>query len=104
MLATLERTPLGLRLAWYDPATGVPSGSVPVAHAASPELTANDQLVVFHVGRSLHGVDVTTHRVRTLGTTAATPIGLSLEGGRLAWAENVNGVGRIRALYVRGHG
>ena len=104
VLATLEQTPLGTRVAWYDPGSGAPVGSVPVAQAVSPELTASDQLVVFHVGRSLHGVDVTTHRVRTLGTTAATPIGLSLEGGRLAWAENVNGVGRIRALYVRGHG
>jgi len=31
VLATLERTPLGLRLAWYAPGTGSPSGSVPVA-------------------------------------------------------------------------
>jgi hypothetical protein len=104
VLATLEQTPLGLRLAWYVPETGAPSGSVPVARAASPELTATDQLIVFRVGRSLRAVDVTTHSVRTLGATAAPPIGLSLEGGRLAWAENVNGTGRIRALYVRGHG
>ena len=104
VLATLERTPLGLRLAWYDPATGAPSGSVPVAHAASPELTASDQLVVFHVGRALRAVDVATHQVRTIGRSAALPIGLSLEGGRLAWADNVNGTGRIRALYIRGHG
>jgi hypothetical protein len=104
VLATLEQTPLGVRLAWYVPETGAPSGSVPVADTASPELTASDQLIVFRVGRSLSAVDVTTHRVRTLGTTAAPPIGLSLEGGRLAWAENVKGIGRIRALYVRGHG
>lgn len=104
VLATLERTPLGLRLAWYDPQTGVPSGSIPVAHAASPELTASDQLIVFHVGRSLRAVDVATSSVRTLGKAAATPIGLSLEGGRLAWADNVRGTGRIRALYIRGHG
>src|SRR5436305_2772029 len=38
VLATLERTPLGLRLAWYVPETGAPSGSVPVADGASPEL------------------------------------------------------------------
>jgi hypothetical protein len=104
VLATLEQTPVGLRLAWYDPETGAPSSAVPVARTASPELTANDQLIVFRVGRTLRAVDITTHRVRTLGTTAALPIGLSLEGGRLAWAENVNGTGRIRALYVRGHG
>jgi hypothetical protein len=32
------------------------------------------------------------------------PIGVSLAGSRLAWAENVNGHGRIRALYVNGRG
>src|SRR2546423_7086079 len=104
MLATLDRTAPGLRLVWYDPQTGAPSGSVPVPNTASPELTASDQLVVFHVGRSLRAVDVGTHSVRTLGTAASAPIGLSLEGGRLAWADNVKGTGRIRALYIRGHG
>ena len=100
----LEQTPLGLRLVWYEPDTGAPSGSVAVSRATSPDVTATDQLVVFHIGRSLRAVDVVTHQVRKLGTTAAPPIGLSLEGGRLAWAENVNGNGRIRALYIRGHG
>ena len=104
VLATLERTALGLRVAWYDPGTGAPQGSVAVSPAASPEVTASDQLVVFHVGTSLRAVDVATHQLRVLGRAAAAPIGLSLEGGRLAWAENVNGSGRIRALYVRGHG
>jgi hypothetical protein len=32
---------------------------------------------------------------------AATPIGLSIEGRRVAWAENVGGRGRIRAFTVR---
>jgi hypothetical protein len=104
VLATLEQTPLGLRLAWYAPDTGTPAGSVAVSHATSPEVTASDQLVVFHIGRLLRAVDVATHDIRKLGTTAAPPIGLSLEGGRLAWADNVNGTGRIRALYIRGHG
>jgi hypothetical protein len=103
-LATLERTALGLRLAWYDPATGAPGGSVSVPQATSPELTASDQLVVFHVGRSLRAVDLVTHAIRVLGRASVPPIGLSLEGGRLAWAENINGTGRIRALYVRGRG
>ncbi|MFN2470628.1 MAG: hypothetical protein ABR583_06495 [Gaiellaceae bacterium] len=49
--------------------------------------------IVFRVGRS----------IRLLGggelaRAAATPIGFSLEGGRLAWAENVKGRGRIRTL------
>jgi hypothetical protein len=42
--------------------------------------------------------------VTTLTEAAGTPIGLSLEGTRLAWAENVGGRGRIRALLVAGRG
>ena len=36
VLATLEQSPLGLRLAWYAPSTGALSGSVAVPHATSP--------------------------------------------------------------------
>jgi hypothetical protein len=98
VIATLERTPIGLRLAWYARDTGAPSGSIPVAATASPELTAGDRLIVYHVGRSIRAVDVVTHRARTLARAAAPPIGLSLEGARLAWAENLQGSARIRAL------
>jgi hypothetical protein len=104
MLATLERTPLGLRLAWYTPSTGAPVGSVPVSIATSPELAISDRLAVFHVGRSIRAVELDTGRVRTLTRAATEPIGLSLEGSRVAWAENPKGNGRIRALYVAGRG
>lgn len=104
VLATLERTPLGVRLAWYDPGTGAVRGAVPVPKTTAASLTASDELVVFHVGRSLRAVNVTTHRVRVLATAAALPIGVSLEGSRLAWAENLPRVARIRALYVNGKG
>jgi hypothetical protein len=104
VLALLERTKAGMHVTWYDAATGKPTGSVPVPSATSPELTASDQLIVFRVGRSIRAANVVTHRVTTLTEAAATPIGLSLEGTRLAWAENVAGRGRIRALFVGGRG
>ena len=99
VLATLERTPLGLRLAWYSPKTGLPAGSAPVAIATSPALSVSDKLAVFHVGRSIRGVEIATGRVRTFVTAAAPPIGLSVEGDRIAWAENLKHVARIRAFY-----
>lgn len=104
VLATLERTPLGVALAWYDPASGARRGSVPVSARVAPELTASDQLIVYRVGRSIRAVNTRTSKVSTLARAAAAPIGLSLEGSRLAWAENVRGKGRIRAVYVRGRG
>jgi hypothetical protein len=100
VLASLERTPLGLRLAWYSPGSGLPIGSAPVALATSPELTASDRLVVFHIGRSIRAVEIATGRIKTLITAAAPPIGLSLEGSRLAWAENLKHGARVRALHV----
>jgi hypothetical protein len=104
VLATLERTRLGLRLAWYDRATGHISGSIPVPKATAPQLTTSDRVVVYRVGRTLRGVSTASHRVRLLARAATAPIGLSLEGTRLAWAENIGRTARIRALYVRGSG
>ena len=104
VLATLERTPLGLRLAWYDAETGRARGSIPVPKTTSPSLTASDQLIVFRVGLSIRGVSVTTHRSRLIAKATTAPVGLSLEGGRLAWAENLKGLSRIRAVYVTGRG
>ena len=104
VLATLERSALGLRIAWYNPANGTLLGSVPVPKNTSPELSANNQLIVFRVGRSIRAAELSSHAVHTLTTAAATPIGLSVEGSRVAWAENVKGRGRIRALYINGRG
>lgn len=104
LLATLERTPLGLRLAWYDRATGRAGGSIPVPTRTTSALSATDRFVVFRVGRSIRAVSTSTHRLRTLARAAATPVGLSIDGNRVAWAENLRGGARIRALYVTGNG
>jgi hypothetical protein len=100
VLAALEQTPRGLRLAWYSPSTGAAAGSVAVPAGTAPELSANDQTIVFRVGRSIRAVDVASRRTRRLARAASTPVGVSLERNRLAWAENVKGKGRIRAVSV----
>jgi hypothetical protein len=101
LLAALERTPTGLRLNWYDPISGTRNASVPVPPNTAPELAATDKLIVFRVGRSIRSVTAGSNRVTVLARAAATPIGLSVVGNRVAWAENVNGRGRIRALFVK---
>jgi hypothetical protein len=100
-LATLEQTSDGLALAWYDPLSGKRVGSVPVPAQTAQELTVGEQAIVFRVGRSIRGVGIVSHKVTTLARATVTPIGLSLEGTRLAWAENVKGRGRIRGLTVK---
>ncbi len=104
LLATLEQTSLGLQLAWYDLGTSALSGSVPVPKTTSLVLSASDQLIVFEVGRSIRGVNPTSHRVSTLTNAGSTPVGLSVEGSRVAWAENIKGRGRIRSLTVPASG
>jgi hypothetical protein len=99
VLATIERTPLGTRIAWYSPATGTSIGSAPVAVATASELAVNDKFIVFRIGRSIRSIEIGTGRIRTVTRAASMPIGLSLVGERLAWAENLkNGGARVRAL------
>jgi hypothetical protein len=100
VLATLERTAVGLRVAWYGRATGVAMGSVPVSARTSPQLSATDQTIVYHVGTSIRTIDIATGLAHTLLRAAAEPVGLSLEGRRLAWAENLKSSARIRVLYL----
>jgi hypothetical protein len=100
LFADLERTPLGLRLAWYAAGDCAPRGSVPVPLATSPELSASGRRIVFRDGRSIRVADAHTNAVRGVARAAATPIGLSIEGARIAWGENVRGHGRIRELLL----
>ena len=50
----------------------------------------------FRAGRSVYVLGIES--VRLVARTAAHPIGLSIEGRRIAWAENVHGKGRIQAV------
>ena len=100
LLATLEQTPSGLQLSWYDLETNALNGSVAVPKTTRPKLSASDRLIVFEVGRSIRGLSPATKQVSTLAQAASATVGLSVEGNRVAWAENINGRGRIRALTV----
>jgi len=100
VLAVIERSGAKTEIAWYDPTTTRLLGIEEVPPQTSTQIAANDGVIVFRVGRVIRGIDVATGAVRTLARAAATPIGLSVAGSRLAWAENVKGVGRIRALQL----
>jgi hypothetical protein len=101
VLAVLARTGRKLHLSWYDVTSGLRIGKVGVPRATSRDLGASDRDVVFHVGRVIEALDLASRRVHKLIKAAAPPVGLSLEGARVAWAENVKGRGRIRALSLQ---
>jgi len=88
------------RISWFSPTSGKRLGSVLVSPHAAPQLAASDQLLVFRVNRQLYGVSTHGGRPRLLAKTGQDSVGLSLARGRLAWADNHGGVGRLRALSV----
>jgi hypothetical protein len=99
VLAVLEQTADGMTLAWYDPSSGSTLGSLPVP-AAATGLAAGRGVVVFRVGRSIRVLEASGKHARVVAKTVGTPIGLTVDGLRIAWAENVAGRGRIRAVTV----
>lgn len=110
VLAVLARSNGLERVAWYGigPANQPPHcfadmtqlGSTAVPRATVRQLAASDRLIVYRVGNVLRGISVAKGVVKTLARTALSPLGLSLEAGQLAWAENRTDSGRIRALTV----
>lgn len=100
VLAILSRNVHFLRLSWYDPATGKKLGGIGVPLQTAPELAVSDQSVVFRFGRNLRALVLAKRHVHPLGKTAANYLGLSLDQGRLVWAENHKTYGLIRALTV----
>jgi|GEM_PF-1543596 len=103
VLESVSGTNAGAQIEFYTPA-GVLLRTVAVQHWPT-DLSTTDTRAVFRVGKSIRTVSVATGEITTVATAAATPIGLSIEGKRVAWAENVkiHGVlrGRIRAITVR---
>ena len=97
-LAILGRVGGQLVLSWTSPTAGTPLETMKLPPGAAPLVSVGSGAIVFRVGRSIRVVDVTTKRVRTIATAASTPVGLSIAGSRIAWAENSGGRGRIRAI------
>jgi hypothetical protein len=87
-----------LVLTWYSMPSGKEAGTLAMPAATAPTVAAGDGAVVFRVGQTIRWVDVTTKRVHTVAKAVGIPIGLSVAGQRIAWAENVGGRGRIRSF------
>jgi hypothetical protein len=64
-------------------------------------LAASGRRVAFQAGRSIFVIDARSGRLRLVARAAGTPIGLSIVGRRIAWAENLRGGARVRAITLR---
>ena len=63
-----------------------------------PELGVSGETLVYRVGRSIFAMKAGRGRPRRIATAASTPVGLSVVGRRIAWAENLGGQARVRAV------
>ena len=100
VLAVLTTSGPHDRISWFSATDGTKLGNALVSPNAAPLLAASDRLIVYRVGRLLREVSTRTGRTKKLVKTGLTSLGLSLANGRLIWAENHNGGGRLRALAV----
>jgi hypothetical protein len=88
------------RISWFSATDGKKLGNLVISGSAAPQLAANDRLIVYRVGLWLRDISTRTGRPGKLVKTSVNYLGLSLAKGRLLWAENHNGTGRLRALDV----
>ena len=87
------------RIERYAARTGSRIGATSVDDAIVDELDADRGAVVYHAGRTILVLD-RRGAVRPLADTISVrgPIGLSIDGRRVAWAENIRGRGTVRAV------
>jgi hypothetical protein len=84
----------------YNPKDGTIIGTTPVSSSTAFELGISSAGIVYRVGTKILFVGP-SGVPKLVWNARARPIGLSIEGRRIAWAENVKGRGRIVALTLR---
>jgi hypothetical protein len=81
----------------FNPGDGKLLGTTSVSSSMPAELDSSSAGIVYRVGTKIFLID-RGGVSRLVWNARARPIGLSIEGWRIAWAENVNRRGRIVAL------
>ena len=90
------------RIVLFDAASGELRGLVRTPRGTGSGLGASASWVVYSVGRLIMALDVRTRARRVLARADGTPIGLSVSGRRVAWAENLAPrKARVRAVTLR---
>jgi hypothetical protein len=92
------------RIERYAASSGKLLGATPVPPFTADELSMDASRIIFHVGRSIRAVNDSSGAAATIFLAAATPIGLSIDHGRIAWGETVRAkgktIGRINTIQL----
>lgn len=89
----------GFRIDLYDLNGSFRKGAAVPADVGT--ISAAGRTVVFATGRVIRRLDSRTGVVSVLATARRRPVGVTIEGHRVVWAENLRGGARIRSLTVR---
>ncbi len=84
----------------YNPLQGKLIGTTLVPKTTASTLSVSKAGTVYRVGSKIYLI-AAAGTSKLVWTAGGTPIGLSIEGKRIAWAENVKGRGRIMTLTIR---
>lgn len=96
----VQHTDGSLAIERYALPAGTLLASTTVNQSTAPRIDIGDKWIVYRVGRQIRLIGpggVSRPLIRT-SRTLNTPLGLSIEGRRVAWVTNGNGLHRIRAL------
>jgi hypothetical protein len=101
MVAVLVDGNAGRRIELFDARSKASRGAVDVPASTAAELSAAAANVVFRAGNSIYVLDGDRRAIRLIAVAGSTPLGLSIEGPRVAWVENGGNRGRIQALVLQ---
>jgi hypothetical protein len=87
----------GSRIAVFDLTTRQVVRTLPGTGVA-PVLSLSGSALIFRRGRTIELADVSTGGVWRVAVAQTTPVGLSIDGTRIAWGETVHGRGVIHAV------
>ena len=96
-VAVLVRSGQTARVEWYWSRSGDRVGATSVASTVADTIDLSGHVVVVRRGRTILGLNTADGRIRVLTQANSTPVGLSIEGTRVAWAEGK----QIRSLNLR---
>jgi hypothetical protein len=99
LLAVFEKSPQGHVIERFNPQTGAPLGSTPVpANTSALSLAGSGKWIVYSTGsHRIWLLDGATGKKTLIAAPKYAPMGLSIEGNHVYWAENP-GQGRILML------
>jgi hypothetical protein len=98
-LAVLLEQPAGNRVVLQLGArTGLAQSGTAFVSMAATDLATSTGGTVFRVGRDIYSVRGRT--ATRIARAASTPVGLSIVGNRVVWAENIHGHGRVQAVNI----